>query len=61
MDPESWIKEILYFSKPGIDNTAACVNTAVNRARELGITTFGIATTSGRSAFELYERIDPAT
>ena len=61
MDPESNSKEILYFSKPGIDNTAACVGAAVKRARECGITTFVIATTSGRSAFELYERIDPAT
>ncbi len=61
MDPKNNIEDILYFSKPGIGNTAACVGKAVERARKRGINTFVIATTSGMSALRLYEHINPAT
>jgi len=59
MDSGSTIKEILYFDSPGTGNTGACVEIAVRRARELGIATFVIATTTGMSALELHKHIDP--
>jgi hypothetical protein len=43
-------KEILYFDKPGRDNTEATFTSAKERAMELGIDTIVIASTSGEAA-----------
>lgn len=53
-------QSITYFSSPGKDATNDCIDRAVARAKELGITTFVVATTSGYTAEELIKRVDPA-
>ena len=60
MDSHTKSTETAYFLQPGKECTEACIGRAVARARERGITTYVIATTSGYSALELYKRIDPA-
>ena len=43
-------KKIVYFSKPGPENTADAVAIAIERAKELEIRTIVVASTSGRTA-----------
>ncbi|MHC1598571.1 MAG: pyruvate kinase alpha/beta domain-containing protein [Candidatus Methanofastidiosia archaeon] len=52
-------KNITYFASPGEKNTKPCIDIAVKRAKELGITTFLIATTSGKTAEALADIVDP--
>lgn len=43
-------KDILYFDKPGPDNTDACVAAAFDRAQELGLRYLVVASTTGDTA-----------
>jgi len=52
-------KSIKYYHSPGVENTPDCIMRAVARARELGITTYVVASSSGKTAEMLYEAIDP--
>lgn len=58
MDSGKATKDIVYYFKPGTENTATTVEKAVERARELGISTYVIASTSGASALSLHNLID---
>ena len=43
------IKSIYYFDKQGVENTADAIEIALTRAKELGITTIVVASTSGNT------------
>ena len=45
--------KIIYFEKPGRENTDGALETAVNRAKELGIEQIVVATTHGETALRL--------
>jgi len=50
-------KEIVYFPNAGKENTERCIELAVERANELGITDFVVASTSGYTANVLYSKL----
>ncbi|MBN1785866.1 MAG: hypothetical protein JW825_02600 [Candidatus Methanofastidiosa archaeon] len=50
-------REIVYFSEAGKGNTGRCIELAVERAKELGIKDFVVASTSGFTANVLYEKL----
>lgn len=50
MDSTESIRSVVYFSRPGKDNTEATFAAAKERAVELGINTIVIASTSGEAA-----------
>jgi len=43
-------KTITYFDKPGVENTRDCAEIAVNRAKDLGLSTIIVASTGGNTA-----------
>ena len=47
--------KIVYFEKPGSQNTEAVLNIAKKRAEELGIKTIVVATTEGNTAVKAVE------
>ncbi len=51
------MKKIYYFDAPGPRNTDDCVRCAVERARDLGIHTLVVASTSGATAMKFLEGI----
>jgi hypothetical protein len=46
-----------YFKKPGPKNTEAVMEIAARRAKELGVSTFLVATCGGRTAFQALEKL----
>lgn len=50
-------KEIVYFEKPGPDNSEATIAAAVRRAEELGIHTLVVASTTGDTAEKLRQAV----
>jgi len=50
-------KSVYYFDKPGAANTADAARIAVERARELGIVTIVVASTSGATAKVFFDAI----
>ncbi len=48
-------KEIVYFDKPGSQNTDEVVKAVLTRARELGVEHIVVASTSGRTALQFRE------
>jgi len=57
MNNEEMKKDIVYFSKAGKHNTEKCIELAVERAKELGIKDFVVASTSGYTANILYDKL----
>ncbi|MET1124515.1 MAG: pyruvate kinase alpha/beta domain-containing protein [Archaeoglobaceae archaeon] len=53
-----WEKKIVYFEKPGKQNTEATLKLAVERARELGIRYLVVASSYGETAKKALEVID---
>jgi len=51
-------RKICYFDKPGPANTADAARFAVARAKELGLTTVIVASTSGETAEEFFRVMD---
>jgi len=47
-------KKTCYFEKPGPENTADCARFAVERAKELGLSTIIVASSSGATAEEFF-------
>jgi len=50
-------KKITYFQYPGKQNTDACLDAAIARAKELGIKKFVVATCSGYTPLRLKEKL----
>jgi uncharacterized protein len=50
-------KKIYYFEKPGEANTQDAARFAIERAKELGITTIVVASTSGKTASVFFDEI----
>ncbi|MHC1604375.1 MAG: pyruvate kinase alpha/beta domain-containing protein [Candidatus Methanofastidiosia archaeon] len=57
---ENVTKNITYFLKPGKDNSEKCLDVAVERAKELGIKNFVVATTTGETGLALAKIISPS-
>ena len=50
-------KKIYYFEKPGEDNTPDAARFAIERAKDLGIKTIVVASTSGKTALVFFDAI----
>lgn len=50
-------KEILYFDRPGLENTAALIQAVAERARELGIQHVVVASNSGQTGLRFWESL----
>jgi len=53
-------QQITYFDRPGKDNTAATLDLAVAAAKQRGISTIVVASTSGYTAVEAARRVEGA-
>ncbi|NYT04786.1 MAG: hypothetical protein GKC04_00215 [Methanomicrobiales archaeon] len=54
------VKPTYFFDRPGPENTGDASRIAVERARELGIDTIIVASTSGETAFHFYNAVKDA-
>ena len=50
-------KSIAYFDSPGPENTADCADLAIGRAKELGLSTVVVASSSGKTAQLFHEKM----
>ncbi len=50
-------KKIYYFENPGPENTDDCIRIAIERARETGIKTLVVASTSGKTALSFHRAL----